>query len=317
MITLFKKRNFSDYLNDSFDFFKKGGKHYFKNYFTVMGVFLLIISVCIYFICKIYFEFIFSQIRGNTNVPDYSYLTNFIDGNFGLLILGGILFTVGTLFLTLINFSFPIIYLEEYEKNGGPNFSSKELFSNLKSKFGKLILFFILSLFLITPIVLILSFILVLLSFIIIGIPLFIIAIPTIFSILSLTLYNYLNSNDGYFGSLGKAFQYIFKQYWSTIGSTMIIYIIIQIAITVFSMIPYIIATTLLVTTLEIGPSNTETFSILGITMTILFVIVTLCHYIFNNLLMINQGLIYYSRREHIENKSSFTEIENIGSHFE
>jgi hypothetical protein len=29
MIALFKKRRFNDYLNDTFEFFKKDGKHFF------------------------------------------------------------------------------------------------------------------------------------------------------------------------------------------------------------------------------------------------------------------------------------------------
>lgn len=317
MIPLFKKRNFSDYISDTFDFFRKDGKHFLTSYFTVNGVFLLLLAVFIYFISDIYFEFAFSKIS-NPN-PDFNYIENFFDENFGLMILGGAVFVILIFFLTLLNFSFPIVYLQEYDKNDGSNFTTKNIISGLKSNFGKILIFFFISLFLLTPIIMILFIILIFLSFIIVGIPLFIITIPTIFSLMSLTLFHYLNTNDGFFGSLGKAFQYIFKQFWATIGSTMIVYLIIQVTMTILSMIPYIIAIIIMFTSAETGSasSQNDTISGLGIIMTVLFVFTTIFHYIFNNLLMINQGMIYYSRREHAENKTSFNEIDSIGTHFE
>ncbi|MFC6097763.1 hypothetical protein ACFPVY_13990 [Flavobacterium qiangtangense] len=317
MIALFKKRRFNDYLNDTFDFFKKDGKHFFGAYFTINGVFLLLLTVFIYFISKVYFEVIFSEINNNGN-SSYNYAETFLSENFALIIFGGFFFVLLTLLFTLINFAFPVIYLSEYEKNNGANFSSKEIFKRLKAKAGRLFLFFILSLFIIAPILMIIFAILILLCFIIIGIPLLMIAIPLLFSLMSLTLYHYLNNEDGFFSSIGKAFGYIFNQFWPIVGSTMIMYMIIQVTLTILSMIPYVIAMVIIFTSANTsGSSDTEALSSLGITMTILFVFTTILNYVFNNLLMINQGMMYYSRREHIENKSSFYEIDSIGNHFE
>lgn len=318
MIALFKKRKFNDYLNDTFDFFKKDGKHFLGAYFTINGVFLLLLTVFIYFISKIYFEIIFSEITNSGGNSGYNYAETFVSENFPLLIFGGIAFVLLTLLFTLINFAFPIIYLNEYEKNNGTNFTAKEIFKGLKAKAGRLFIFFILSLFVITPILMIVFAILIALCFIIIGIPLLMIAIPLLFNLMSLTLYHYLNNKEGFFSSISKAFGYVFNQFWPIVGSTMIIYMIIQVTMTILSMIPYVIAMIIIFTSAKTAHSSSnDVYSGLGIVMTILFVFTTILYYIFNNLLLINQGMIYYSRREHIENKSSFYEIDSIGNHFE
>lgn len=317
MIALFKKRKFNDYLNDTFDFFKKEGKLFLGTYFTIMSAPLLILAVCIYFISKIYFEVIFSEIANNANSA-YNFSDEFLSEYLLVIIFGGIAFIILTLILTLLNLAFPIIYLNEYEKNKGVNLSAKNIINGLKAKAGRLFLFFSLSLFVIAPILMIVFAILIALCFIIIGIPLLMIAIPLLFNLMSLTLYHYLNNEDGFFSSISKAFGYVFNQFWPIIGSTMIVYMIIQVTMTIISMVPYVIAMIIIFTSADTtNSSDTEVFSSLGIVMTIVFVFTTILNYIFNNLLMINQGMIYYSRREHVENKSSFYEIDSIGNHFE
>ncbi len=317
MITLFKKRNFNDYLNDTFSFFKKDGKHFLKNYFVINGVFLLLLVVFIYFLSKIYFEAIFSTLD-QTN-PRYNFVEELFNENLGLFITSLIGFIVLSLFLTLLNFAYPVIYLEQYDKNSGSSFGTKEIINGMKSKIGKMLLFFIISLFILIPAIAILFAVLILLSFVIIGIPLMIIALPTIFSLVTLAFYDYLTTDNGYFTSLGNAIGYLKKQFWPIVGVTILMYMIVQIIMTLFSMIPYVIAMVLLFTSIEsntTGPTQ-DALSTFGIIMTVIFVTVVLANYILNNLLIINQGMIYYSRREHDENNATFSEIDTIGTNFE
>lgn len=317
MISLFKKRNFSDYLSDTFSFFKKDGKHFLKNYFVINGIFLLLLTVFIYFLSKIYFEAVFSMV-GSTN-PGNSLAEGLFNENLGLFIGSLIGFIVLSLFLTLLNFAYPVVYLQLYDENKGTDFTTQQVIGGLKSKAGKIIVFFIISLFVITPLTMILLVVLVFLSFIIIGIPLLLIMIPALFSVMSLTLYDYLNTSNSYFTSLGNAIGYLKKQFWPIIGVTMIMYMIVQAILTIFSMIPYVIAMIALFTSIEKGTQDavTESFSTIGIVMAVIFVIVILANYVLNNLLVINQGMIYYSRREHNENNTSLGEIDSIGTHFE
>ncbi|WP_447636447.1 hypothetical protein [Flavobacterium microcysteis] len=317
MIALFKKRNFNDYLNDTFSFFKKDGKHFLKNYFVINGIFLLLLVVFMYFLSKIYFEAIFSTLD-NTN-PGYNFAEDLFSENFGLFITSLIGFILLSLFLTLLNFAYPVIYLEQYDKNLGTGFGTKEIINGLKSKIGKMLLFFFITLFLMIPAIAVLFIVLIFLSFVIIGIPLMIIAFPAIFSMITLAFYDYLTTENGYFTSLGNAIGYLKKQFWPIVGVTMLMYMIVQIIMSIFSMIPYVIAMVILFTSIEnntTGPTQ-DALSTFGIIMTVIFVTIILTNYILNNLLVINQGMIYYSRREHDENNVTFGEIDSIGTNFE
>lgn len=318
MITLFKKRTFSDMLSDSFNFFKLEGKHFFKNYFIVNGIFLLLLIALSYFLFKVYFEAMSSNLTSSGN-SNYNFAEELFDNNLPLIVGGGIFFGILMLFITLINFAYPVIYLKLYDKNNGNTFQIKDIVNELKSKFGKIFLFFLISLFTVFPLIVILLSILVLLSFVLIGIPLLLITFPLLFSLMSLSLYEYLNNDQGFFQAIGKAIQYIFKQFWPILGSTIIIYAIIQTIMTILSMIPYFIGMISIFSTInENGLDNEqEAFSALGILMTVIFIISILANYIFHNLLMINQGMIYYSIRENIEHKSSYSDIDSIGNHFD
>jgi len=318
MITLFKKRSFSDFLSDSFNFFKLEGKHFFKNYFIVNGIFLLLLIALSYFLFKVYFEAMSSTISSSGN-PGYNFAEDLFENNIALIIGGGIFFGILMLFITLINFAYPVIYLKLYDKHNGNSFEIKDIVRELKSKIGKMFMFFLLSFVTIFPLIIILLVVIVLLSFLIVGIPLLILTFPFLFSLMSLSLYEYLNNGEGFFSAIRKAFGYIFKQFWPILGSTIIIYIIIQTIMTIISMVPYLIGMISIFSTVsENGMENeADAFSALGILMTVIFIISILANYILHNLLMINQGMIYYSIRERIEHKSSFTDIDSIGNNFE
>ncbi len=316
MITLFKKRTFSDLLSDSFNFFKLEGKHFFKNYFIVNGIFLLLLIVLSYFLFQVYFEALTSGMASNGN-SGYNFAEKLFNNNFGLIVGGAIFFGVLMLFITLLNFAYPVIYLKLYEKNNGNNFQISDIVKELKSKIGKMFLFFLISLVTVLPLIVILFLVLILLSFVLIGIPLLIISFPLLFSLMSLSLYEYINNDKGFFSAIRKAFEYIFKEFWPIVGSTLIMYVIIQTVMTIISMIPYFIGMISIFSTIEENPNSQETFSALGILMIVIFIISILSNYILHNLLMINQGMIYYSIREKIEHKTSFTDIDSIGTHFE
>ena len=314
MITLFKKRNFSDMLGDTFSFFKLEGKHFFKNYFIVNGIFLLLLIALSYFLFQVYFEALTSEIySGNTN---YSFADELLNENLPLIVGSAIFFGILMLFITLLNFAYPVIYLKLYEKNNGYNFQISAIANELKSKIWKMFLFFLLSLVVILPVIIALFSILILLSFVLIGIPLLVISFPLLFSLMSLSLFEYINNDKGFFSAIRQAFVYIFKEFWIIVGSTIIMYIIIQTVMTIISMIPYFIGMISIFSTIE-NAGNEEAFSAMGILMIVVFIISVTANYILHNLLMINQGMIYYSIREKIEHKSSFTDIDSIGNNFE
>jgi hypothetical protein len=154
----------------------------------------------------------------------------------------------------------------------------------------------------------------VLLCFILIGIPLLLFAIPTAVSWISLSFYEYLNHDRSFFNAFGSGFKHIKNQYFPNIGSLMIMYLIVQITMSVFTMIPYAFGMASVFTSVQNGPSDGDPLSTVKIMLTIIMVVSILMSYILNNLLLINQGLVYYSRRESDENISSKDSIDLIGS---
>jgi hypothetical protein len=317
MFDLYKKRDFSAYFSDTIAFFRSFGKHYFKNYFTINGIFLLILVVLIYFISKIYMETIFSSI-GNQN-GNADYLLSYFNEN-AFLIIGVFLFFVLLLvLLSLLNITYPIVYLQLIEKTGGAKFSINEIITGIKENIGRLFLFFIGSIFVITPILILLFGILVLLCFIIIGIPLFFIAIPSVISWLSLSYYEFIIKKVSFFTALGNGFQLVKQDFWTTIGTTFLMAMLLQIIQGFITMIPYVIGVAYMLVSTQ--NTNNENNNLQNSGVSVLFaaimVLSILMSYFFNNFQLVNQGLIYYSLREQNENNSTKSQIDLIGTEIE
>ncbi len=309
MFQLFKNRDFGDYISDTFGFFRQTGKHFMKIYFTINGIPLMIMMVLSYFLFKVYFDILKTGMSGQ----DSSGFENSMSDSFPFIVVLAIFFFLFLIFMSMLNYTVPVIYLDLYDKKKGNNFSVSDVVSALKSNFGKMLIFFIASLFVITPILIIVFILLFLLVFIIIGIPLLLFAIPTAFSWIALSYYEYINFDKGYFEALSDGFSKMKSQYFPIVGSLMLIYIIIQVTMTVFTMIPYAIGMISMFTSLEQNPGSTDGLATFGIMMSIVMVITILMSYILNNLMLINQGLAHYSRRENDENIMAQDSIDLIG----
>jgi Na+-transporting methylmalonyl-CoA/oxaloacetate decarboxylase gamma subunit len=315
MFQLYKKRDFSTYINDSFGFFKQLGKNYFTNYFKITGGFMVVLVALIYIIFKLYFEFVFAAVNNAQN-PSSNFSTVLNDNI--ILFLGlGILFIFLLVLVSIIQFSFPVVYMTVYEKNG-ENPTATAIVKELKAKPGKIFKFFIGFVFIVFPLTLISFFIMILLCFIIIGFPLLFIAFPLLTSWINISLYHYLHTNDRYFASLSKSFSYIKSSFWPIIGSTLIVYFIIHTITTILTLIPYFIGIIYFFTSVVSDDSTgTPELGFMSILLPVILAFSIVLNYILNNLSLVNHGLIYFSCREQTENKSLQSEIETIGIHFE
>ncbi len=319
MFQLYKKRSFGDLISDTFSFLKITGKHFFKSYFTVTGIFLLVLLVLSYFVFKVYFEFAFSSL-GTTFGNDL--MESVFGDNLGMIILVFALFFILLIFISLLNYSFPVSYFRLYEKHKQTtNFTSTDIINEMKSTSGKLIVFFLMALVVFVAIIIVLGIImgvsatispllmgLIMLPFIFIGVPLLYIWITQ-------TLYHQLNSDDGIMAAFGKGWTGFMTNFWSILGSTIIIYVIITILGYIVTMIPYIfgIAGMFGAGASPGAFSDSEGMSFFGIMMTITTLISILTSFITYNLLFINQGMIYYSSVEQKENRTPQSEIDLIG----
>lgn len=314
MFQLFKKRNFSELVGDTFTFFKMHGKHYFRNYFIINGGLLLLLLVLVYFILKVFFEGLFTNLNGGFNGTNNNF-DYYLSNNFELAITLGILTALTAVFLSILSYAYPVAYMKLLEKQ--PNSSTNEIVAVIKSKIGKIVIFFIASLFVLVPIMLLMMALSFALIFILIGIPLLFIIIPALMCWFSLSFYDYISTDKGYFEALGNGFSLLKQKFWPTVGSTAVMYLIMQIVVGFVSMIPYLIGIFSMFTSLESENYQPEQLSFLMIMLGVTMVLSLVLNFIFQNLILVNQGIIYYSLREENENNTPKSEIDLIGTYSE
>lgn len=318
MFELYKKRDLSANFSDTTVFFKAFGKHYFKNYLVINGIFLMILVVLIYFISKVYMEVLFSGISNAQNNPNYGMA--FFNNNLPLIIGGFAITFLLIVILSMLNISFPVIYLRLLEKTNGYDFSIQDIISGLKNNIGKMIIFLMGIIFVIIPLSVIVFGLLFLLCFILIGIPLLFIVGSAFISWITLSYYEYILKDIGYFTALANGFRMIKQQFWTTVGTTFLMMMLVQIIQGFITMIPYVLSMIwMFVSTknLQETGAQTDTFSTMGILLAVIMVFSVLLSYIFNNFILVNQGLIYYSLQEEKENNSTKSQIDLIGTDIE
>jgi len=318
MFELYKKRDLSANFSDTTTFFKSFGKHYFKNYLVINGIFLMVLVVLIYFISKVYMELLFSGISNAQNNPNY--LMAYFNNNISLIIGSFAITFLLIVILSMLNISFPVIYLKLFEKNNSDNFETQEIINGLKANIGKMIVFFLGSLFIILPLAIIIFGLLFLLCFILIGIPLIIIVGSAFMSWITLSYYEYILKDIGYFTALANGFRLVKQQFWTIVGTTFLMMMLTQIIQGFITMIPYVLSLIwMFVSTknLQETGSQTDTFSTMGILLAVIMVFSVLLSYIFNNFILVNQGLIYYGLQEEKENNSTKSQIDLIGTDIE
>lgn len=317
MIQLFKIRNFSDYFSDTISFFKASGKHFFKNYFIINGGFMMLLVAMIYFVVKFYIDALTANVGVNMNAKVNSFET-FFEQNIAIFIIFIVIFVVLITILSILNFAFPILYLDLFQKNNGNNFDTKQIIVALKNNVGRLLLFALGTIFVYLPFFAIIIGVCIMLCFIIIGFPLLMVILPALYSWISIAFYDYLTKKSSFFEAFSVGLQAVKTDFWAIIGGTFLMIIIVQVLQTVVTLIPYFIGIAYYFFSADhLATNQSKVLSFLSIIMTIVFVISTIAGYIANNLLVVAQGMMYYSSREKLENNTADDLINKIGTDFE
>jgi len=312
---LLKKRDFNALISDTFGFFKSHGKGYFKGYLAINGGLIVILLLCFYFISDVFMDAFLASIQDSYNSFESSFDDRLKQRSGSFLLLGLIVFMV-SIFIMLVSYLYPIGYLHKLanEKES----STSLMFEFIKKKLGRGVIFFLASLVTFVPIMFTVMFVLILLSVIIIGIPLMMIVMPAMMSWLILSFYDFISTNNSFFTSMGVGFSFLKKKFWPVVGSTVIIYIIINVISSIIVMIPYMVGMVSLFTSIESIDSSTngvpDAFSFFMIMIMIAVLLSTLVTFILQNLMLVNQGIIYYSSVEERDNTSITSEIDSIGN---
>jgi len=299
---LYKKRDFSAFMSDTIQFFKQFWKNYFRNYVIINGALLLLM-------CVLYFS-VFKDMLKNVYNPEVSagsWLTN--SSNPGLIGVGMLLFVVVMLALSVFTTAFPMIYFKLLKTKGEDSFTSSEILTGIKGSAGRIILFGLISLFVLVPVGAIVLGLGLVLSIVLIGLPVLFLGLPTIMIWYMQALYVYIEEEESYFTALRKGWKITFEKYWQVVGSTVVAYLFAIIVGSIFTMIPAI----MMISSIFTSGGHPQPM-VMTPTMTALYVISMIFSFLTLNILYIQQGLVYYSSQENSENHMAFSDIENIGN---
>lgn len=318
MMQFYKNRDFGTFISDSFGFFRVYGKNYFKNYILLNGLLLILMVVVVIF----GYRELLMQIFGSNMSGNSSYLENYFEDNLGMFIAVGLLTFVLFVVLMIVNYLYPVFYLKRLAA-GETKISMDDIlidFKNNSKKIGVLCLGMI---FIVTPpafIVLGVSYALVL---VLIGIPIMLFVFPTVMNIVNFLMYDVFNSKRGFFESLSYSIRAQFSYangrekspYWKYWGATLVLFIIMYVITTIFTMIPMIIFFATMMTTEPDGNFEQNPFSgAMGILFFVLYGFSMLVSFFLSNLMYVNSGLIYYDSRRDLHQQVELAEIDTIGS---
>ncbi len=308
---LYKSRDFSAYFQDTFSFLKQNGKHYFKHFFIINGIFLIILMVLGYFFTKFYSDIVFGgYLQNNPNAID-----DYLNNNSGLIVLFVLVFISVGLISSLISYAYTPIYFQLYSKHESSNFSVKSIIDCYKLNFGKLLVFLICGILIGIPILIatgILTFVLVITIIGMLALPLVLGAFMLFYS---MTLMEYLEDKKGIWDSFGYSWTLMRSKFWAAIGSVGLFFLMSYVIQNVVTIIPYIFGMASLFTTVQSpSPNPDEIGAMMMIIMLIVFFITFVVGTILNNIVQINQGIVFYSLKEDKENINTKSIIDQIGS---
>lgn len=318
MMQFHKQRDFGSFISDTFNFFKIYGKNYFKNYFIVNGLVMIIMIVVI----LLFYRNIFGQILGSNLRGESYYFERYFQENAPMLIISGIVVFVLLLIGMLISYSFPVLYLRRISNQPDQNVTSDHIFGDLKKIVPKFLKFFLGMLFIIVPAAFVVFALGGFLMMILIGFFILILVMPIFINVVNFTLFDYYHTNRGYFSSLSYAFRSQFSYsnsaqgspFWKYWGSTVITFLIYYIIATVFSVIPMVILITSMYT---VPPDQMQDASFmtgaLGLLFFVIYGVSILASMILVNLVYVNSGLQYYDSRTDLHRQIDINQIETIG----
>lgn len=313
MFQLFKIRAFGEYISDTFTFLKLQGKNYFKNYLKFAFIALLLLLVSLSILGTFYFR-VFSTMIGSTGGETFD--NAFVSENGLMLGIGFIAVILIALYLSILNYCYPVYYLHLLGKNSKEIPQLKSIHELFKKDFGRLLLFGLLSVIIFGIVGIIAFAIAAVLSFVIIGIFIFILLVPFFITWYSLTLYYYIDKKQGFFDAFKHGFYTITNNFWNIVGASLCMLIIVYVMSMIVTMIPYMITIIgVIFGTQTAGSYADGTISVFVVLMVIIYCFSILVGMLLNHLLLIQTGLVYYSEREKLEYNTMQQSIDDIGKY--
>lgn len=318
MMQFYKNRDFGVFVSDSFGFFRLYGKNYFKNYILLNGLLLILMVVVVIF----GYRELLMQIFGSNVSGKSSYLENYFEDNLGMFIAVGLLTFILFAVLMIVNYLYPVFYLRRLAA-GEMKISMDDILADFKNNAKKIGILCLGMIFIVTPPAFIIMGVSYAMILILIGIPMILFVFPTVMNIVNFLMYDFFNSNRGFFESLSYSIRAQFSYangrekspYWKYWGATLVLFIIMYVITTIFTMIPMIIFFATMMTSEPDGNFEQNPFSGgMGILFFVMYGFSLLVSFFLSNLMYVNSGLIYYDSRRDLHQQVELAEIDTIGS---
>lgn len=314
MFQLYKSRDFGAYFQDTFTFLKQNAAHFFKNFFIVNGVFLLILVTMWYYFYKVYEDIV---INGMIVNRDANALNTFFDQNLGSIILYGSLGLILLLIVSVFNYAYVPIYFKLYERHRGKHFGSKEIFDELKANIEKLIIYIFASIPISILVVIVAGIISAILMVTIIGIPLLLFVGAVVSMFFHAALMEYINSDKGIFECYSYGLNMCFQKFFPSMGAIAVFFIIIYVLQMSIGIIQLIVTGIMGVTTLDPNSLQITTDEAWSAQFVVIFLFQIFSYVVSlatSAIVQMNQAIIYYSLKEEKENIHTKSVIDEIGS---
>ena len=309
---LYKSRSFGEYFQDTFSFIRQNGGHLYKNFFIVNGIFILILMVLGYFFSKFYTDVVFGGIINNN--PNA--IENYMNENLGVFILFAILFVSVGLISMVISYSYVPIYLKLYAKNGNKDFNASDIIHQYKISIGKILIFLVCGIVMAIPILIVAGIVSFVLMITIVGFLLLPLVIGGISLFYQGTLMEYIEAKKGIWNSFGYSWNLMGSKFWAAIGSVGLFFLMSYIAQNVISLIPYFAFMIDMLAGVESGSTvdPQEIGKSMTVIMLVIFVLTYFVGMLLNIIVQVNQGIVFYSLKEDIENINTKSDIDLIGT---
>ncbi|ROH95641.1 DUF4013 domain-containing protein [Chryseobacterium daecheongense] len=317
MMQFYKKRDFGTFISDSFNFFKLYGKNYFKNYILINGLLLILMVV----VCIFGYRELFSQVFGSNLSGEGRYFEQYFEENMGMFIGVGILTFFLFIILMIVNYLYPVFYLRRLAQ-GQEKIKTDDILNDFKSNVGKIAILCLGMIFIVAPLTILIFGISAALMVIVIGFFLILLLYPVIINVTTFLMYDFFNTERGFFESLSYSIRAQFSYtngrerspFWKYWGATIIIFIILYIISSIFTSIPMFFMYGTLLTTPPDGNFEQNPFDgTFGIFFFVMYGISMLVSLFLYNLMYVNAGLMYYDSRTDLHQKVELAEIETIG----
>lgn len=275
---LYKKRHLGDIIADTVKFISTNFTHLFYNFIIFNGIFIIL-------------EMAFSMLSTSMLL------------DLKIIILSSTIKIIGG----IVSLSFFPIYMILY--NTKKEFNTQDIFEAYKANLGKIVIYILVGILFMIPLGLVFSLSLMMASYLkFLGI-IFLILIPLMLLLITLPLYEYLNTSKGVFECFSYAYTLAFRRFGVVTFSILILYACIIVLYLVILLIFGLLGD-LTLTSNEIFKilENFQNFSSNPIIVIILRVIAAVI-----NLTNIIYGIIYFSQKELVDKISENNQIDEIG----